>query len=191
MATCAVIRGWDPPLSYRTGYCPPRNIVATVPFTKADPAATAVAQQRARDQTRYVYVQDAEPLVQLRAKLRNTLAELTAAPTLDKLDAKIWKDFQLPMADGVKPPNAKQQEEQFREFRAAFTPKKRLDRVEQAVAVAFVPFDEPRPVGQTESGKTRPGKRKRDCRLPGGSARGAAGGPRRRRATRRWHGHPR
>ena len=100
VATCAVIHGWDPPFPYRTGYSPPRNIVATVPFTKADPAATAVAQQRARDQTRYVYVQDAEPLVQLRAKLRNTLVELTAAPTLDKLDPKIWKDFQPPLAEG-------------------------------------------------------------------------------------------
>ena len=97
VATCAVIHGWDPPFAYRTGYSPPRNIVATVPFTKADPAATAVAQQRARDQTRYVYVQDAEPLVQLRAKLRNTLAVLTAAPTLDKLDPEDLEGFSAPL----------------------------------------------------------------------------------------------
>ena len=142
VATCSVIHGWDPPFSYRTGYTPPRNIVAAVPFTEPAPAATAAAQERARNQARYVYVLDAEPLVQLRAKLRNTLVELTAAPTLDKLDPKIWKDFQPPLAEGAKPPEAKQQEEQFREFRAAFTPQERLKRVEGAVAEVFAPFEE-------------------------------------------------
>ncbi len=104
MTLCAVIRGWDPPFPYRTGYTPLRDIVAAVAFTKADPVATQAAQQRARDQARHVYVQDAKPLVQLRAKLRNTLVELTTAPTLDKLDPKIWKDFQVLPADGVTPP---------------------------------------------------------------------------------------
>ena len=141
MATCAVIHGWDPPFPYRTGYSPPRNIDATVPFTKADPAATAVAQQRARDQTRYVYAQDAEPLVQLRAKLRNTLVELTAAATLDKLDPKLWKAFQPPLAEGAKPLGNTQQEEQFGQFRAAFTPQQRLDGVDKALAAAFEPFE--------------------------------------------------
>ena len=45
VAICAVIHGWDPPFAYRTGYTPPRDIVATVPFTKADPVATAAAQR--------------------------------------------------------------------------------------------------------------------------------------------------
>jgi cyclic-di-AMP phosphodiesterase PgpH len=141
VAVCAVMHGWDPPFSYRTGYVPPRDIVAAVPFTKADLVATAAAQQRARGQTRYVYVQDAEPLVQLRAKLRNTLVELTAAPTLDKLDPKIWKAFQPPLAEGAKTPSGKQQEEQFRLFRAAFTPQQRLEGVDKALAEAFAPFE--------------------------------------------------
>ncbi len=93
---CVVIHGWDPPFPYRTGYTPSRDIVASVAFTKADPEATAAARERARSQTPYVYAQDAEPLVQLRARLRNTLTELTAAPTLDKLDPAIWKSFQIP-----------------------------------------------------------------------------------------------
>jgi putative nucleotidyltransferase with HDIG domain len=144
---CAVIHGWEPPFPYRTGSTPLRDIVASVAFTKADPVATQAAQQRARDQARHVYIQDAKPLVQLRAKLRNTLVELTAAATLDKLDPKIWKDFQVLPADGVtlstaKQPTAEQQAEQFRLFRAALTPQDRLDRVEKAVAEAFVPFEQ-------------------------------------------------
>ncbi len=127
VSMCAVIHGWDPPFSYRTGYTPPRDIVASVEFTRADPVATEAARERARSQARYVYVQDSEPLVQLRARLRNTLIEVTAAPTLDKLDPKTWKSFQTP-ADvatstqakppaEAKSPAEKTPEEQFREFR--------------------------------------------------------------------------
>lgn len=142
ITTCVVIHGWQPPFPYRTGYTPSRDIIAAVPFTKTDPVATAAAQQKARSQARYVYIQDAEPLVQLRAKLRNTLVEVTSAETLDKLEPATWKEFQPPLADGAKPPSAKRQAEQFHEFREAFTPQERLDRVEKALAEVFAAFEE-------------------------------------------------
>lgn len=154
---CAVIRGWDPPFPYRSGYTPPRDIVATVSFTKADPVATQDARQRARNQACYVYSQDAEPLVQLRAKLRNTLVELTAAPTLDKLDDKIWKAFQPPLADGTKPPDDKQQAEEFIKFREAFTPQQCLDRIDRAVAEAFAPFEKHGLLDKLDQDKLGPG----------------------------------
>ncbi|MBU4399372.1 MAG: HDIG domain-containing protein, partial [Planctomycetes bacterium] len=142
---CTVIRGWDPPdprFVFRAGYTPPRDIVTTVSFTKSDPVATQAARERARGQARYVYVQDVEPLVQLRAQLRNTLAELTAAASLDELDPKIWKEFQLPPPEGAASPSAEEQKEQFLKFREAFTPQKTLDRVEKAIAEVFAPFEE-------------------------------------------------
>jgi hypothetical protein len=146
ITVCALMRGWEPPFPYRTGQVPLRDIVATVGFTKADPVATQTAQQRARDQARHVYVQDARPLVQLRAKLRNTLVELTAVPTLDKLDPKVWKEFEVPPAEGTplgaKLLSASQQTEQFARLRAALTPQERLDRVDKAVAEVFAPFEE-------------------------------------------------
>ncbi len=88
-AICVVIHGWDPPFWYRTGYTPPRDIVATVAFTRADHVATQARSNRRRIQRDTCTYRIAEPLAQLRAKLRNTLVELTAAPTLDKLDPKI------------------------------------------------------------------------------------------------------
>ena len=105
--------------------------------------ATQDAQQRARIQTRYVYVQDPKPLAQLRAKLRNTLVELTAAPTLDKLDPKVRSafKFKLSTANGKDRSADKEQQEQFRAFRAAFTPQEALDRVENALAEALAPFE--------------------------------------------------
>ena len=144
---CALIHGWEPPFPYRSGQTPLRDVVASVAFTKFDPVATQVAQQQARDQARHVYVQDAKPLVQLRAKLRNTLVELSAVATLDKVDPKVWKDFQSLPADSLALPGAKQftaqqQAERFRKFRAALTPQDRLDCVEKAVAEVFAPFEE-------------------------------------------------
>ncbi len=140
---CSVIRGWDPPdprYVFRAGYTPPRDIAATVPFSKPNPQATQVARERARAQARYVYEEDAEPLVQLRAQLRNTLAEVAAADSLEKLDPKIRQDFGFSL-DGKKTAT-KEQEEQYLKFRAAFTPQKNLDRVETAVAEVFAPFEE-------------------------------------------------
>ncbi len=139
MTMCAVIRGWDPPFPYRTGYTPRRDIVTAAPFTVADEAATAAQRERARNETRFVYQHDAEPLVQLRAKLRNTLIEVTAAPTFDKVDPKIWKAFQPPLADGEPPSGAIRQEELFEAFRNAFTPQERLD---SALDEVFAPLEE-------------------------------------------------
>ena len=148
--TCAVIQGWNPPFSYRTGYMPLRDIVAAVEFTKADHEATVAARERARSQTRYVYRQDAEPLVQLRAKLRNQLVALTVAPTLDKLDKlgrNIWGQFQTPgdeappTSETDQPPD-KVEEEQFLAFRAEFTPQERLDRIDKSLGEVFAPFEQ-------------------------------------------------
>ncbi len=136
-----VIRGWEPPFSYRTGYVPQRDIVASNSFTRRDEVATLAAQERERSQTRYVYAQDAEPLVQLRALLRNTLIEVTAAPTADKLDAKLLQQFQIPVAKTGNPESVKTRDEQWQKFRAFFTPQENLDAVEKALAEVFAPFE--------------------------------------------------
>ncbi len=70
------------------------------------------------------------------------MVELTAAPTLDKLDPKLWQEFQPPLAEGAAKPTAKEQEEQFRKFRAAFTPQESLDRAAAAIAEVFAPFED-------------------------------------------------
>ena len=167
VAICVVIHGWEPPFSYRTGYTPPRDIVATVAFKRVNDGATQAAKERARSQSRYVYVKDAEPLAQLRAKLRNTLVELTAAPTLDKVDQKIWREFQLPATNGKTRLTAKEQQEQFRAFRAVFTPKGSPDRVDKALAEAFAPFEE-RGLLDKLSDKNRPGNQEEIVTYPVG-----------------------
>ena len=139
---CAVIEGWNPPFAYRTGYTPSQNLVARVPFTNPNPEATNLAKLRALSQVRYLYEQDAEPLVQLRARLRNTILEITSAASLNDVDAKAWKEFQLPPAAGESQSEEKTPEDQFQEFRSAFAGPEKIERLEQALATAFRPYEQ-------------------------------------------------
>jgi putative nucleotidyltransferase with HDIG domain len=139
---CVVIRGWEPPFGEHLGFNPSRDIVARVPFTKADPVATEAERQRRRSVVRYVYTQDPLPLAELRAQLRNTVVQVTAAKSLADLDPKVWRDFQVPSVEGAAPPTPEDEEEKFREFRAAVAGKENLERFEKAMVAALAPFEQ-------------------------------------------------
>ncbi|MGD0653309.1 MAG: HDIG domain-containing metalloprotein [Thermoguttaceae bacterium] len=142
VAICVVIEAWNPPFKYRTGYTPSHNIIARVNFTNPNPEATKLAQLRARSQVRYVYAQDAAPLQQLRARLRNTILELTAAAELKDVDPQIWKQFQLPAPADKTQSTEKPPEEQFQEFRSEFTGTDKIERLEQILAVVLGPYEQ-------------------------------------------------
>lgn len=139
-ALCIAIRGWDPPLAYRVGYVPLRDVVARAAFSQEDPAATQAAQRQARSQVRYIFAQDPKPLEQLRASLHNTVVELTAAATLAKANKKLWGEFQPPAQPGTAP-SALSQERQFLAFRAALAGPENLNRFDDALRDAFAPFE--------------------------------------------------
>jgi putative nucleotidyltransferase with HDIG domain len=151
VAMCVVIRGWDPPFPYRTGYTPPHNLVARVPFANPNPEATNLAQLRAQSQVRHIYEQDAAALAQLRARLRNVVVELTAANTLKDVDPQLWKEFQLPETPAPageaskkeeKTPQEKTAEEQFQEFKAAFAGPEKIEQLQQSLAAALGLFEQ-------------------------------------------------
>ncbi len=81
-----VTGGWAPPLGYRTGFTPLRDISARVEFSRKDPQATQAAQDKARRSVHYIYEQDKEPLVQLKAALLNRVVQVMGAKSLDQLD---------------------------------------------------------------------------------------------------------
>ena len=97
-ALCALVLwlitgGWAPPLSYRTGYTPLRNIVARVHFEKPEPQRTLEARERAQREVRSVYEQDKEPLVQLRAGLMNQVSRILKVQSLAELEDGVWQEF--------------------------------------------------------------------------------------------------
>lgn len=132
---------WNPPFPYRTGEVPQRDIVARTNFAVPDLNKTQLARDRARQQARYVYEQDPEPLVQLRSKLINTLVETGNAPTLDALDSSIWQEFQPPLPEGKTTLTREEQEERFEQFRQAVGGMERA-KLEQAIEEIFAPLEQ-------------------------------------------------
>jgi cyclic-di-AMP phosphodiesterase PgpH len=72
----AVTGAWKPPFPYRSGYVPDRAIHARVDFTRPDPAGTEDARRRARAEALAIYANDPQPLLQLRAELKDRLLQL-------------------------------------------------------------------------------------------------------------------
>jgi putative nucleotidyltransferase with HDIG domain len=142
VAMCVVIKGWDPPFAYRMGYTPARDIITRVAFKQYDRDATRDAQHRAETQVRYIYANDPEPLVQLRAKLRNALSEVTAAENLDKLDKKLWEHFQPSPTEDQPTPSKDEQQKQFNELREAVAGQEKLDLFVETVASVLLPFEQ-------------------------------------------------
>jgi putative nucleotidyltransferase with HDIG domain len=139
LVLCAVLRGWDPPMPYRTGYTPLRDIVARVSF--ADPAATKAAYDHARSQVRFVYVQAPEPLVRLRTSLGHAVSWILAAESYDDLRGQFWAQFQ-PMAEGGNATTAEDLRRRFERFRQALGGEEQLAQFQQALAEAFAPFEQ-------------------------------------------------
>jgi putative nucleotidyltransferase with HDIG domain len=142
VAMWAIIGGWVPPFPYRTGQTPSRDIVASVRFERPDPEKTEAMRERARSQVRYVYMQDPAPLVQLRSALKNRLAEISAAPSLDALPAGLWDEFSPSDASGAAPPTVDKRSEEFEEFRSALDTKEKLAAVEKAIDRAFTDLEQ-------------------------------------------------
>jgi len=139
--TGLLIQAWKPPFPYYTGYTTPRNIYPRVAFSRIDEERTAEAQERARSRVRYHYIHDPRPLESLRAELRNTVIELSAAQSLDDVDPRLWAQFQPPGAATDSPLATADEEKAFREFQAAFTGQENQERFEQGLARAFEPFE--------------------------------------------------
>ena len=129
-----------PPFGHRLGDVPHRDIIAKVPFQKADLAAKEKAKQQAADKVLNVYDQDPASLVQLEAKLRNTIGEILAAATLTDLGPETWGQFALPPAEGAPPPTQEQSEEAFEKFREAIAGDEKLNNFQKGVEQALAPF---------------------------------------------------
>jgi cyclic-di-AMP phosphodiesterase PgpH len=136
VAICAVIRAWDPPLSWRQGMAPQRDITARVAFRREDKQGTERARENRRRDVPYFFAQDAKPLVQLRAALHNKLVELLGAK---EYKTELWRPFQSESASSAR---SKDGAKQFAEFRKLLAGEgKNLEHLDRAVAEAMAPLE--------------------------------------------------
>ncbi|MGD9128323.1 MAG: HDIG domain-containing protein [Planctomycetia bacterium] len=169
MVLCVLIHGWSPPFSYRAGYVPSSDIVASVPFQKLDPDATEEKREEARQQARLVYSQDSEPIKRLQATLNKLLLHLAGVKNLEEVQPDLWKQFTPPKSETTakpsppkeasaeqdtsksdkdssskKPPKktAKQiQQEQFAKFQAEISGDENMAQIEAAVKEVLRPYE--------------------------------------------------
>jgi len=150
LALCALValllwaftRGWEPPLNYRLGQIPQRDIVVRVDFQQPDPKKTEEEREKARQLAVAVYDQDLEPLVQLRAQLRLDLGKLLSTETYADLDQTLWSEFQPPLAEGTPDPTEQQREQQYQRFRDAFAEDSLLEKFGEQLAEAMLPLEQ-------------------------------------------------
>jgi len=135
-------RGWDPPFKYRLDEIPARDIVASIDFEQFDEEATEQASDRARRLAMAMYDQDPESLVQLRAQLSSEISKLLSSEKLEEIDAKLWKDFQPPLATGTPDPTPAERQAQFDRFREAFAEENALEVYGEQLAEVMAPFEQ-------------------------------------------------
>ncbi len=137
-----VTGGWAPPLGYRTGFTPLRDITARVEFSRKDPQATQAAQDKAKRSVHYVYEQDKEPIVQLKAALLNSIVQMMGAKSLDEGSVeKAWKEFFGGERAGVPALTQHELEEHFQLFHEALPNQAALEKLDTAVSEALAPAE--------------------------------------------------
>ena len=66
----AVTMAWAPPFSFRTGYVPPRNLVARTTFDVRDLAREEQLERQKRSETICFYQNNVQPLTRLQQDLK-------------------------------------------------------------------------------------------------------------------------
>ncbi len=135
-------KSWDPPFTYSLGEIPKRDIIARVDFVQPDEAATEKLRQKERELALAVYDQDPEPLIQLRAQLRNEITNLLAAESLEEVDVQLWSEFQPELAAGTPDPTEEQRQEQFQRFREAFAEENAVEQFSERMAEVMAPLEQ-------------------------------------------------
>jgi putative nucleotidyltransferase with HDIG domain len=132
-----ITAAWAPPFSYRSGYVPPRAIIARAEFKRVDHEATRQLQDRARREAEHVYIHDPQPIEELRLGLKNQLFALLRAESFDKADQAVWKDL---VAAGLETQMSGDMQKIFDDLRAALAADKDLAAIDTALSRALEPY---------------------------------------------------
>jgi putative nucleotidyltransferase with HDIG domain len=133
-----ITRGWAPPLAYREGDIPARDVVARTKFEKIDEDATNAARVRARQRAVAVYNHDPAPVEQLRAKIEAEVSQLLAAKDYSEVE-NVWAGFRLQLAEGTPQPAPEERKQNYQKFRDALSADGALDAFKKALVESLQP----------------------------------------------------
>ena len=135
LATIVMIiatQAWLPPFSYREGYTPVRDIVASVDFSVANPGKVERERENARRDARQVYVNNPQAMKSLQTELLSEITKIIAAERFDEDIQQIWAHFHaLPDLKVSASPKevaeaSRQWEVSFRAFQSALQGSRKL-----------------------------------------------------------------
>ena len=136
----ATTSAWAPRFPFRAGYTPPRDIIAREMFSKYDPVETTNLKRAARKEALCVYVHNRQPLIGLRAALKDSVVQIINAESFGQLQQefpKAWAEF----SHVEKEASEENEELLFNDFREALANDPELARFESAVQSAFAEFE--------------------------------------------------
>lgn len=137
--------GWAPRFAYRSGYVPPRDIVARTQFSVVDQEETENQRELARRQTRAIYINDKQALIELRQALKDSVFQLMSAESYEKLsekDQETWTDFlRVGTANATDDEAVANLEQLFNDLREALAEDMELTKFEQAVQATMTDYE--------------------------------------------------
>jgi len=141
LAMFLVTGAWAPPFAYRSGYIPPRDIVARIEFEFPDEGARDRLREQAARNIRCVYENDGKQLKQLRQELNSAVAQLVSVDAYGELPAHVWDRFFHGAGDEGKSPSSNQQAEAFESLQAALADEAVSESFDKAVERAMADFE--------------------------------------------------
>jgi hypothetical protein len=141
LAMLLICQAWKPPFAYRTGYIPPRDMIARITFAVPDETQTRNLRERRRREAIVFYENRPEPLNSRREALKDQLFLILTADSLDGLSnerQRAWQQFYEPDET-----SAEQQElSAFAAIKAALHDDPELETLDEAVQSAQRPLIE-------------------------------------------------
>ena len=126
---------WAPPFAFRSGYIPPRDIVARTMF--ADPERTDALQKQKRSETILVYEHNPGALIELRKALKDRVIQVVQPESYDQVDMEAWREFW---------PSAEQRsgfaaDRAWQQLRDGLSSDQALDQFDQAIQSAMAQYE--------------------------------------------------
>ena len=137
-----VCQCWRTPFAYRSGFIPAREMYARVDFEIPDEARTQSAKDLKRRTVICFYSNRSIGLTQLRDQLKDDLFLILEAPSFDQMSDEAlaaWGDF---FRGDETSSEAESSPAMFAAIKATFAEDKELQKLDDAVRVAMLPFKE-------------------------------------------------
>ena len=144
IALSCVISAWNPPFHYRMHGVADRAIICNTPFSVLSPEQTRFEKDRARMTAPRVFINDPQPLINLREILvRNAIVELIKANTFDELDERgkrMWLESCVADGQDHKPEDSEVRAA-FEDFVAYFRDEANFNAFQAQISRVAAPFE--------------------------------------------------